>query len=160
MKRTGPTPDGYVTRILARHARDSEATRGDLARALGCDPSRISHQLVGRQAIPVDELEIWCDVLDTHEPLEAIADRLGLQVTPKERRASRATLERGGYELLAHVGHAGAELGQALADGHLDDAERARIRRALHAAREVLDDLLARLPEQALRDPDGVRRVA
>jgi hypothetical protein len=149
MKRSGPAPDGYVTRILARHTRDSEATRGDLARALGCDPSRISHQISGRQAIPADELEVWCDVLGTHEPLEAIADRLGLVVRPKERRVGHATLERGGYELLAHVGHAGAELGQALADGHIDDAERTRIRRALRAARDVLDDLIARVPEVA-----------
>lgn len=146
--RRGPAPDAYVTRTLQRIARaHPEVHQADLARVLGCDRTRIAHQLAGRQSIPADELEAWCDVFDTLEPLEAIADRLGHHVVPKEREASPLTLERGCWHLLAEVSAFGARLSRALGDGVIDAAERAELRAALVSARTALDGMLARMPE-------------
>jgi len=142
--------DAYVTRACERRLREvAEVIQEDLAAALGCDRSLISHRLHLRRPIPADELEVWCDVLDTVEPLRAIARRLGHDVVPLARPAAALTIERGGWDLLRNVGAFGALLGGALEDGSLDDAERAQLRAALVAVRAVVEGLLARLGGEA-----------
>lgn len=143
--------DPYVTRILARAFREaSEIKQQDLARALDRDRSGVSHMLHGRQVVPADELDIFCDYLGT-EALEAIADRLGMRVTPKEREAAPVTIERGAWALLSAVSAFGQRLGDAMADGHLDLVERDALRRQLVAARELVEGMLAKIPEQRVR---------
>jgi len=142
----GKAHAGYVTKALDRRLRElPDVVCGDLAAALDCDASLISHRRKGTRPIPADELEVWCDVLDTIEPLRAIARRLGYDVVPLERQAAPCTLERGGWELLAAAAAFGAELGRALEDGALDAAERAQLRAGLVAVREVVEALLARV---------------
>ena len=141
----------YVTATCLRHLRAMpDVIQADLANALRCDRTRVAHILAGRQVLPADELDVWCDVLGTSEPLEAIARRIGMRVVPIDREAPLATLERGAWDLLAAVSGFGRELGHALADGHLDEAERAALRQQLVGAREVVDALIARLPARGI----------
>ncbi len=138
----------YVTRTVARILRERpEVIQSDLASALGCDRTRIAHMLSGRQVLPADELDVVCDVIGTIEPLDAIARRIGHHVVPIEREAATVTIERGAWELLHAVSGFGRDLAGALADGRLDAAERSTLRRQLFAAREVLDGLIAKMPE-------------
>lgn len=146
---TARQSDPYVTRILARAYREaSEVRQADLARATGRDRSGIAHILSGRHVLPADELDAWCDHLGT-EALDAIEDRLGRRAAPKERDAAPVTLERGGWSLLAAVSAFGSRLGEALEDDHLDDSERSQLRRLLVAAREIVEGLLAKIPDRA-----------
>ena len=140
--------DPFVQRILAReYAGLPDARQEDLAAQLDCDRSLISHQLHLRRPLDVSVLHIWCDFLGSVESVRAIARRVGHDVVPLERRAAPITLERGGWELLAAAGTFGRRLGQALEDGRLDDMERAQLRAGLRAVREVVEGLLARIPE-------------
>lgn len=146
---TARKSDPYVTRIFARAYREaSEVRQADLARALDRDRSGIAHILSGRHVLPADELDVWCDHLGT-EALDAIEDRLGRRASPLERDAAPVTLERGGWSLLAAVSAFGSRLGEALEDGRLDDDERTQLRRQLVAAREIVEGLLAKIPDQA-----------
>lgn len=143
--------DPYVTRILLRLlAERPELTQYDLASALDCDRSRIAHQVRGTQvrgtqAITVDELAVWCSVLGTTEPLAAIARRCGMRLVPLDEPAEPAALERAGARLLSAAGRLGAELGDALEDGRLDEAELAALRRTVGEVERVLGGLKARL---------------
>ncbi len=142
--------DPYVTRILLRHvAERPELTQYDLASALDCDRSRIAHQVRGTQAITVDELSVWCSVLGTTEPLAAIARRCGMKLVPIDEPAEPAALERAGVRLLSAAGRLGAELGDALEDGRLDDAELASLRRTVTEVERVIGSLKARLGGEA-----------
>ena len=137
---------GYVTRIVARLMRETpDVVQRDIARALGVDRSRISQQLTGRYALPADDLEVYCDYLDTVEPLEAIADRLGYRLVPHERHAPARTVQRASWQLMREVGEFGEALGLALDDGDLSDDERQTLRRALADVRRVTDAMVARL---------------
>lgn len=143
MKRSGPAPEDYVTPILRRLWSTATGHRqDDLAVMLGCERSRIAHQLAGRQCIPGHELEIWCDFFGTTEPIDAIARRLGSKVVPEERQGSPASVERGAFALFATVG----EVGRVFADGHLEDHEIPIVRSALRATIEAGEALLAKIP--------------
>lgn len=143
--RRGP---GYITKILKRRMRElPDVVQDDLASALGRDRSGIAHQLAGRHHVIADELDVWCDVLDTIEPLEALARRLGYQLMPQEREAAPLTVQRHSWSLFGEVGRFGEVLAAALEDGRLDPAERTLLHRALVEVRRIVDGLLARLPE-------------
>ena len=138
-----------VVAIFARHLRNRETLQRDIARAVGCDPSRIAHILAGRQALPAGEVETWCDVVGTIEPYEAQLDRLGYAPPARrERDAAPCTIERGGYELLGAVSRVGEAISDALSDGRLDTPERERIRRHLKTTQDLVTNLLAKVPAQ------------
>lgn len=73
---------------MPRDGQASEVKQRDLARALDCDESRISHIRAGRQRLAAHELVIFCDVYDTVEPLDAMADRLNHELIERTRRAA------------------------------------------------------------------------
>lgn len=144
MKRT----QGYVTRILARRLRElPEVIQDDLASALDRDRSAISHMLAGRHNLPADELETWCDVLETIEPLEAIARRLGYRLTPlpKNTPTSGATVERRSWDLLRLVGSYGEALASRMHDGPLCEADRETLGRLLADLGHAVEELRVRL---------------
>lgn len=142
-------PD-YVTRALARALKaHPEVIQDDLAAALDRDRSAVSHMLRpgSRQHVPADELEVWCDVLGTIEPLEAIARRLGYRLVPQERAAAPLTVERHSWALFGQVSRFGEALAAAIQDGRIDEQERRQLRQLLVGARQLIEGLLARLPE-------------
>lgn len=144
MKRSGPAPEDYITPILRRLWSTANGHRQeDLAALLGCDRTRIAHQLAGRQAIPAHELEVWCDFFGTTEPLDAVARRLGSKVVPEERHGSVQSLERGAFALFAAVG----EVGRVFADGQVEPHEIPIVRSSLRATIETGEALLAKIPE-------------
>lgn len=150
MKRSGPAPEDFVTPILRRLWSTADGHRQeDLARMLGCERSRISHQLAERQAIPAHELLVWCDFFGTTEPLDAIARRLGARVVPEDREAAPVTVQRGAFALMSATGSVGELIGQALDnDGVIDAHERVIVRSALRGVLDTAEALLARLPER------------
>lgn len=144
----------YVIGVIRRRFRELPAVvQDDLAQATGRDRSGIAHILAERHHLPADELDVWCDVLDTIEPLESIARRLGYRLVPLDRPASEATVERWSWALMRQVGEYGRELGTALVDGLLDEGERERLERMLAQLSEVVEGLRARLrPPEVPRD--------
>lgn len=149
MKRSGPAPEDFVLPILRRLWSTADGHRqDDLAGLLGCERSRISHQLAGRQCLPAHELVVWCDFFGTLEPLDALARRLGSRVVPAEREAAPVTLERGAFALMSMTGKVGELLGAALDDGHIDDQERTLVRAALQGVAETAEALRAKIPER------------
>ena len=149
MKRSGTAPEDFVTPILRRLWSTADGHRQeDLAGLLGCDRSRIAHQLAGRQCVPAHELVVWCDFFGTTEPLDAIARRIGSRVVPQEREAAPVTLERGAFALMSTTGKVGELLGQALDDGRVDEVERPVVRAALRGVVDTAEALLAKIPER------------
>lgn len=135
----------HVERCLQRLYRKLPGcTQDDLGAALGRDRSYIARQLAGQYSVPASELDVWCDVLDSLEPLNIIAERLGYRVVPHERAAPAATVERATFGLLAEVGRYGAQLSDALADGNIDDEERGELHQALKGVRVLVEELLSR----------------
>lgn len=153
MKRSGTAPEDFVTPILRRLWSTADGHRqDDLARMLGCDRTRVAHQLAARQVVPAHELLVWCDFFGTLEPLDAIARRLASRVVPEERESlSPTTLERGAFHLMAVTGRVGELLGEALDDGRIDELERPVLRAALHGVVDTAEALLAKIPERSTR---------
>lgn len=148
MKRSGPEPEDFVTPILVRIMdAHPEVKQRDLARALGCEPSRISHIKAGRQRLTGHELVIFCRVYETYEPLAAMADRLDLDVSDKAAPAScPKTVRRASSCLMRDVGELAVLLDEAEEDGKFDEAEVAEIDATLVAVIENAKGARARLP--------------
>lgn len=153
MKRSGPEPEDFVTPILVRVMDMSpEAKQGDLARALGCDHSRISHIKAGRQRLSAHELVTFCHVYGTYEPVDAMAARLGLEVTDKHAAAGAATLRRHVSALMRAVADLTLHFEDA-APGGIDSAEAVELDAMLVSIIEQAKGMRARLPR-------GLRGVA
>lgn len=150
MKRTGPEPEDFLTPILVRvmDARP-EVKQRDLARALNCSPSRISHIRTGTQRLTGHELVVFCSVYETYEPLDAMADRLGLEVSDKPAPTSQPkTVRRATACLMRDVAALTLQLDDAEQDGVLDDSEVAEIDATLVAVIEGAKGARARLPRR------------
>jgi hypothetical protein len=146
-KRSGSGRDLYVTRILRRKmAEMSEIKQQEIADALDCDRSHISHQLSGRFRLSADDLDVWCDHLDTVEPLQAIARRIGMRVVPAAKSSVRVERFLDGFNLLLkESGLAGYTAGGMLADGVLCADDRVSLYRQLEVVRETAEALQALL---------------
>lgn len=149
MKRSGEGPEDFVTPILKRHmSRHSEIRARDLARALECDESRISHIKAGRQRMAMHEVVEFCDVYNTMEPFSAALDRLGYDLVERPRQgATVATLRSHVAGLMRDVGLVAVELEAAMVDGHLDAEEVAALGQQLQAVIEGARAARARLPK-------------
>ena len=89
------TTADYLTPILRRIINNHpEARQRDFARACGRHESWVSQLKAGKAHLYAFELDIFCDHYGTNEPLDAVADRLNLEL--QERRRLSAT--PGSYE--------------------------------------------------------------
>ncbi len=146
MKRSGPEPDDFVTPILVRHMDAAgEAKQRDLARALGCDASRISHIKAGRQRLASHELVIFCLTYGTTEPMDAMEDRLGRECGDKHAPASEKTIRRHVCALMRAVADLTTHFEDAEVDG-LDDQEGVELDAFLVAIIEQSKGMRSRLP--------------
>jgi transcriptional regulator with XRE-family HTH domain len=145
--------DLFVTRILARRMLESShLAQDDLADALDVDRSHISHQLSGRYRLDANELHVWCQMLDTDEPIDAICRRRGGRFVRDDKPVTKASdFLRSFNALLRDAGLAGGKAGKFLEDGHLCESERIQLHRQLDLVRETVESIQAGL---------GVRAVA
>jgi hypothetical protein len=127
MRRLGPAPFDFATPIIRRTIdhRASGIRQIDLAHALGCDESRISHIKAGRQLLGPHEIPVFCATYGTYELAAAIAGECDLDVV--ERSPSRTVQPSTLHALMAmamrDVGAVAVKLDEILANGQVDPHE-------------------------------------
>lgn len=143
--------DLFVTRTLARlMAARPHLAQDDIASALDVDRSHISHQLSGRYRVSADELHIWCDVVDSDEPIDAICRRRGGRFVKDEQAVTAAgDFMRSFNRLLKDSGLAGGLAGDHLEDGVLTESERIELHRQLDLVRETCESIQVGLAVRA-----------
>jgi hypothetical protein len=141
-----------ITRSIAKLMSKDHGSICRLAVQTGRERSTISHWFTtgeeGRSySMPVDVLPEVCDVLGTVDPLRMIADELGYDVVPRSRPTScPRPVQDGVWDMLSRTADVGREVSEAARDGKIDNDEAMRIRAAAQNARDILDEMLARLP--------------
>lgn len=143
-----------ISDLIASLARDDRGAVTRMAACAGVERSTASHWIARGGArtysVPADALAAVCDALGTIEPLQAIADELGYDVVPKGRPTTCARpVQESVWDLLARIADLGREIAAAARDGKIDPEEAMRIRAELRNARDIIDEMLSRLPREA-----------
>lgn len=142
-RRRASEPEDFITPILCRVMdRHPEVKQRDLARALGCDESRISHIRAGRQRLAAHEVNVFCDVYDTMEPLDAMADRMNHELVERVRRSTTLTAAQ------THLANLMRDIGRAVVAFSEGDYE--TVDHLLQAVTEEARATRARLPLEAV----------
>lgn len=128
---------------------------GRIAALTGYDRTTVSHWFEvdpdGRAySMPVDVLPDVVDVLGDPEPLRVLAEECGFDVVPKGRPTECARpLQDSVWDMLSCTADVGREVSTAARDGKIDAEEAMKIRAAAQNARDILDEMLSRLPREA-----------
>lgn len=143
--------DRRITRLCAALADQDRGAMTRIAALAGVDRTTVSHWFASDAArtypVPADALVAICDALGSVDPVRAIADELGYDLTPRSRpTTSPVPLEVGVWDVLGHASKLGTEVQHAVADGRVDAEEARRLASALTALRDVAEGMLARLP--------------
>lgn len=147
-----PEHSRRLTRFVASLVRKDRGAVGRIAALTSRDRTTVSHWFSegeeGRSYfMPFDVLPEVCDALDTVEPLRQAADELGYDVVPKARPTESARpLQDSVWDMLSCTADVGREVSAAARDGKIDPDEAMRIRAAAQNARDILDEMISRLP--------------
>lgn len=139
--------DAYVSASLRRAVRKAGLTHEAMAIALDVERSLVSKQLAGTSPVDANKLDVWLDMTGSHEAVQLILERVGLQAVPIDRDAKPITVRKGFFRLMQHTGEACAEADEALEDGAIDEVEAERMRERLQALADTVQDLMARIPK-------------
>lgn len=139
----------FLTPIVRRIIESRpEVTQRDFARACGRHESWVSQLKAGKAHLSACEVVVFCDHYDSSEPLDAMADRLGLDLTERAKsNPTSASLRRHVAQLMADIGRIAIELEDALEDDALSPAESAALATQLQAVIETARAAKARLPK-------------
>lgn len=141
-----------ITRFVAALVRKDRGAVGRIAALTSRDRTTVSHWFgegdEGRTySMPVDVLPEVCDALGTIEPLRQVADELGYEVVPRSRpTSSPRPVQDSVWDMLSCTADVGREVSAAARDGKIDPDEAMRIRAAAQNARDILDEMISRLP--------------
>lgn len=146
-------PERAISNLIATLARNDRGALTRIAACAGVERSTASHWIATGGArtysVPADALAAVCDALGTIEPLQAIADELGYDVVPKARPTECARpLQDSVWDMLSCTADVGREVSTAARDGKIDAEEAMKIRAAAQNARDILDEMLSRLPRE------------
>lgn len=149
-----PEHSRRLTRFVASLVRQDRGAVGRIAALTSRDRTTVSHwfgdDAERSYSMPVDVLPEVCDALGTVEPLRQVADELGYDVVPKARPTESARpLQDSVWDMLSCTADVGREVSTAARDGKIDAEEAMKIRAAAQNARDILDEMLARLPREA-----------
>lgn len=144
-----------LTRFVASLVKEDHGAIARIAALTGYDRTTVSHWFSqepgGRSyCMPFDVVPQVVDVLDNVEPLRAAAEEVGYDIVPRSRPTPCARpVQEGVWDLLSRTADVGREVSTAARDGKIDAEEARKIRAAAQNARDILDEMLARLPREA-----------
>lgn len=140
----------YLTPILRRIINNHpEAKQRDFARACGRHESWVSQLKAGKAHLYAFELDIFCDHYGTNEPLDAVADRLNLELHERRRAGSTAgTYERHAANAAARGVEPFVTFEDARADGEITDDEADEIETKHQVAIDAHRIAKARVPRK------------
>jgi len=150
------TPSDRARAALQEHILDEvKASSGakdlEIADWAGCDRTMVSHWRSGTRPMSVqDLLGLIRGMGDARPVLQRLAAAGDCDVT---RRVEASTGDVVGRALAAMAGSGALvrELAEALADGRVDEGEKARLRSSMRAHRTAMDQLDAELREASGR---------
>jgi hypothetical protein len=143
------TAPDFITPIIRRIIEsNAEVAQRDFARACSRHESWVCQLKAGKAHLTAADLVVFCDHYDTHEPFDAMADRLNLEIQEKQRASSSTgSLRRHVAQLMADIGRVAIELEDALDDGTLSPAEIGVLTTQLQSVVESARAAKARLPK-------------
>jgi len=134
-----------IRRIIESHP---EVAQRDFARACSRHESWVCQLKAGKAHLSASDMIVFCDHYDTHEPFDAMADRLNLEIQEKQRSsASTGSLRRQVAQLMADIGRVAVALEDALDDGELAPSEVSVLTTQLQSVIETARATKARLPK-------------